>query len=288
MSHLFTSRDYISESITNYKISNTTLVINVEENKNYLKNYDSVSEEIKYLTKSLVRLKIISCLFLKPQNMKDLNDLTGLSYSSISTNMHDMELKGLVYRKSNKYFLSNSLKLKVKNILEFNEVVTLLNEFFNMLDKHLVDMIPNESVMELYLLGKANLLESDDVDVYRIYNYIESSLMRANEVKCILPFYYENFNKKLNALVEIDRDVEVMIPYSLLRTFEEKSKIVNLSTFKREDNFLLILTDDVMILGMFKDNGFFDQNRILTSKNPDSLKWAENLFENFKKENKMR
>lgn len=285
---MFTSKGYISFGITNYKISNTTLVINVENNKNCLKNYDSVSEEIKYLTNSLVRLKILACLYANPQNMKDLNDLTGLSYSSISTNMHDMELKDYVYRQSNKYFLSNSVRLKIENILEFNEVVTLLNEFFNIIDRHLVEMIPNESVAELYLLGKATMMESDDIDVNRLYNYIESSLSQANEVKCVLPFYYESFNRKLNALVEIDRSVEAMIPFTLLRTFEEKSKIRNISTFKGGYNFLLICTDDVMILGFFKENGFFDQNRILTSKNPDSLKWAENLFENFKKINKMR
>ena len=261
-------------------------MINVEENRKNLRNYDSVSEEIKYLTNSLVRLKILACIYFKPQNMKALNEQTGLSYSSISSNMHDLELKGHVYRESNKYFLSNAGKLKIENLLEFKEVITLLNEFFNILDQHLIEMIPNQSIAELYLLGKANLLEADDVDVYRMYNYIESSLSSANEVKCILPFYYEAFNKKLNALVEIGRNVEAMIPYSLLTTFEEKSKIKDLSTFRGKHNFLLICTDDVMILGLFKENGYFDQNRLLTSKNPDSIRWAENLFENFKKLNK--
>ncbi len=271
---------------TNYKNSNTTLVINVEKNKKYLKSYESVSEDIKYLTNSLVRLKIMACLYEKPQNMKDINDLTGISYSSISSNMHDLELKGYLYRKSNKYFLSNSLKLKIENLMEFKEVLILLNEFFNILDKHLVDMIPNQSIAELYLLGNANLLEADDVDVYRMYNYIENSLVLANEVKCIFPFYYDGFNKKLNALIEINKPVEAIIPHNLTKTFEEKSSIKSLSTFKGKNNFLLICTDDVMILGLFRENGHFDQNRLLTSKNPDSIKWAENLFENFKNLNK--
>lgn len=271
---------------TNHQNSNTTLVVNVEKNKKYLKSYESVSEDIKYLTNSLVRLKIMACLYDKPQNMKDLNDLTGISYSSISSNMHDLELKGYLYRESNKYFLSNALKLKIENLMEFKEVLTLLNEFFNILDKHLVEMIPNQSIAELYLLGKATLLESDDIDVYRMYNYIENSLTFANEVKCVLPFYYESFDRKLNALIEINKPVEAIIPYSLTTTFEEKSNIKNLSTYKGKNNFLLVCTDDVMILGLFKENGYFDQNRLLTSKNPDSIKWAENLFENFKKLNK--
>lgn len=270
----------------NYKNSNTTLVINVAKNKKYLKNYESVSEEIKYLTNSVVRLKILASLYEKPKNMKDVNSITGLSYSSISSNMHVLELKGHIYRKSNKYFLSDSVKLKIENIMEFKQVIDLLKDFFNILDKHLVGMIPIESVAELYLLGKANLIEADEVDAYRMYNYIENSLTIANDVKCVLPFYYENFNKKLNKIVKNGGDVEAIVSHKALSIFDEKSRIKKLSTFKGNHNFLLICTDDMMILGLFKENGYFDQNRLLTSKNPNSIKWAENLFENFKKLNK--
>ena len=37
-----------------------------------------------------------------------------------------------------------------------------------------------------------------------------------------------------------------------------------------------------MILGFFKNNGDYDQNRILISSSEKSLKWANNLFKNFK------
>ena len=82
------------------------------------------------------------------------------------------------------------------------------------------------------------------------------------------------------------KKVEAIVPEAVIDIFEEKSKIKRLSTFKGEHNFLLIITDEVMILGLFKDDGYFDQNRLLTSKNEDSVLWAKNLFKNFKKENK--
>ncbi|WP_406534863.1 helix-turn-helix transcriptional regulator [Methanobrevibacter sp.] len=258
----------------------------MKDSKIYLENYESISQEVKYLTKSLIRLKILAILYEKPLAMKDLNEGTGLSYSSISSNMHFLELRGHVYRYKNKYHLSNSTKLKIEEIIELGSIIKLLNEFFNILDKHLVDMIPNQSVAELYLLGKANLIESDGIDVYKMYNYIEEVLTNANEVKCILPFYHENFNDKLNDLVDNRKRVEAVVPEVVIEIFEEKSKIKRLFTFTGEHNFLLIITDEVMILGLFKDDGYFDQNRLLTSKNEDSIKWAENLFKNFKKENK--
>ncbi len=258
----------------------------MEDSKSYLESYDSISEEVKYLTNSLIRLKILAILYEEPLNMKDLNDSTGLSYSSISSNMHYLELKDHVYRYRNRYFLSNSTKLKIEEIIELGNIIKLLNEFFNILDKHLVKMIPNKSVAELYLLGKANLIESDSIDVYKMYNYIEDVLTGANEVKCVLPFYHKIFNEKLNELVADKKKVEAIVPEVVFDIFEEKSKIKSLTTFGGEQNFLLIVTDEVMILGLFRDDGYFDQNRLLTSKDSDSIAWANNLFANFKKENK--
>ncbi len=258
----------------------------MNKNKIYLKNYGPISEDVKFATNSVVRLKIMATLYKEPQNMKSLNERTGLNYSSISSGMHDLELKDYVYRENNKYHLSNRVKFQIKAILEFDEMMTVLDEFFNILDNHLVEMLPDESVTELYLLGKASLMEADDVDAFRIYKFIENSLFDANEVKCVLPFYYENFNKKLNGLIRKKKNVEALIPKNLLTTFELKSRIKKLSTFKGNHNFLLIVSDKIMILGFFKNNGHFDKNRLLVSKNPDSIKWAENLFENFKKENK--
>lgn len=256
------------------------------ENKCYLEDYESISDEVKHLTNSLSRLKVLATLYEYPKSMKDLTADTGLSYSSVSSTMHKLELNGYIYRESSKYYLSNCMRLKIETILELNEIIYTLNKFFNILDKHLVDMIPNESVAELYLIGQANLIESRDIEAYRIYDYIEHVLNQAKEVKCILPFYYENFNRQLDGLIENKIDVEAIVSDNIFNIFEKESKIENLSSFSQNKNFLLIITDEVMVLGLFKEDGYFDQNRLLTSKNADAIKWAVNLFENFKNGNK--
>ena len=256
------------------------------KNDEYLEDLDTIFEEVKFSANSFVRLKILATLFEKPQNMKEMTDHTGLSYSSVSSNIHDMELKNMAYRENNKYYLTSSAKVKIQNILELKRVICLLNEFFNILDGHIVDVIPNESVAELYLLGKANLMESSGVDAYRTYNFIEKCLRDAESVKCIMPFYQEQFFTVLCDLISKNRDVEILVPKRDLEVFEEKSGIEYLTPFNEMDSFLLIVTDSVMILGLFMENGFFDQNRLLTSKNEESLEWANRLFKNFKKKNK--
>ena len=254
----------------------------MNESEIYLENYDVISDNIKYISNSLIRLKVLAALYEGPLNMKDLTNGTNLSYSSVSSIIHGLEVKDLVYRESNKYYLSTSLKLEVANLLEFNVIVNLLNNFFNILDGHIVDMIPNESVFELYLLGQANLLESDSLDVYKIYNFIEDALTNAECVRCILPFYYPDFIEKLDELIGNDKYVEIIVPKKVLKNYKDNSEVKYLSSYEGDHNFLLIASDKIMILGLFKEDGYFDQNRLLTSKNEDSIKWANNLFKNFK------
>ena len=129
-------------------------------------------------------------------------------------------------------------------------------------------------------------MESGGINPYKIFDFIESVLDGATKVQCILPFYHLDFNKKLNGLVKNDKTVEVMVAKEVFEIYEEKSKVKYLSSFKGKNNFFLIVTDKIMILGLFKENGQFDQNRLMTSKDKDSVKWAKNLFKNFKKRNK--
>ena len=140
----------------------------MNENKNYLKNYDYVSEDVKFAANSIIRLTILAALLEKPQNMKDLADFTKLSYSSISSTIHGLELKDFVYRESNKYYLSNSLKVIMRHVLELKGAANLLNKLFNMIEGHVVHMIPDKSVNELYMLDNSNLLESGGIDAYKI------------------------------------------------------------------------------------------------------------------------
>ena len=43
-----------------------------------------------------------------------------------------------------------------------------------------------------------------------------------------------------------------------------------------------MICDESMNLGLFKNDGSYDQNRILNSDTEESLIWANELFENIK------
>ncbi len=252
----------------------------------YLNDYNTISEDVKFVSNSLIRLKVLKALYEKPSNMKELSVDTKLGYSSISGVLHGLELKKMVYRKSNKYYLVNLLKLQVKNILEFSVTANLLDRIFNIVEGHEIDEIPKKSVEEMYLIGESELLESDCVDVDRIFNFIDDVLAKSKGVRAILPIYHENINFRLNELIAQDKFVEINASESVFDVYDKNSKVRNLSLFKGKSNFLLIVTEGMMLFGLFRKNAFFDQNRLLISDSMDSLKWANNLFLYFKKRNK--
>lgn len=252
----------------------------------YLDIYNAISEDIKFVSNSLIRLNVLKALYERPSNMKELSIGTKLGYSSISGILHGLELKNMAYRKSNKYYLVNLLKLQIKNILEFSVTVNLLGEIFNIVEGHDISKIPKESVEDLHLLGDCKLLESDCVDMDKVFNLIDDTLASASSIRAILPIYHDSINYRLNDLSIKGKFVDIKVSKSVFDAYEQNSKVRKLSWFNGENNFLLIVTNERMLLGLFRHNGFFDQNRLLVSDSRDSLKWANNLFLYFKKRNK--
>ena len=252
----------------------------------YLDSYNAISEDVKFVSNSLIRLKVLKALYENPSNMKDLSIGTKLGYSSISGILHGLELKKMAYRKSNKYYLVNLLKLQIRNLLEFSVTVNLLEEIFNIVEGHDISKIPKKSVEDMHLLGDCELVESDCVDMDKVFNFIDDTLAQAKSTRAILPIYHESINYRLNDLAIKGNFVEILVSKSVFDVYGPNSKVRNLSFFNDENNFLLIVTNERMLFGLFRENGFFDQNRLMVSDSQDSLKWANNLFMYFKKRNK--
>ena len=286
-SHLL--RFYI-QIIINNKISITGGDI-MKKISNTIENYEPISRDIKFLPKSLIRLTILKKLYESPMNMKEINQKTNINYSAISNTIHMLELSGHVYRNKNNYMLSNSMRIYVGNILKLAELTILLDEISEITQNHIVNSLPLESVYELYKLNSIDLVESDGLSVYKTYDIIEKAIMKSNHVNAILPFSYGEINDSFNKILKKDKKIHIISPLEIKDNLFRSLNIsddnleINFFDFKEDDYLLLISTDKKMMLGFFKDDGAYDQNRLLTSTDDNCIKWANELFENFKKEN---
>lgn len=255
-----------------------------------VKNYETIEKDVKFLPKSLIRLRILKMLYDCPRDMKEMNHETKFHYSAISTHIHGLELNGQVYKENNRYFLSNSMKLQMDNLLKINNLMNLLEIISPILQGHKVMSIPRDCVENIHYLDNIELIESSGFDVYKAYEFIEKSLLKAKSVNAILPFSYNEFNMLFNRLSK-RIDIDLMIPEDikdiLLRNLDTSKSNLRIGYFNGDEAapFLLICTDEKVILGFFKDDGTYDQNRLLTSEDDDCIIWGNELFKNFKKEN---
>lgn len=258
---------------------------------NTLNNYEPISTEIKFLPKSLIRLSVLKTLYESPMNMKDINEKTKLNYSAISNTIHTLELAGHIYFENNCYFLSNSMRICIGNILKLGSLMILLDEISPIIQNHVVNELTFDSIYDFHYLKNINLIESDGLNVYKTYEIIEKSIMNSEYVHAILPFSYNDFNDSFNKILKKNICVELISPLNIknniLRRINSSNDnfTINFFDFDGINAFLLVCTDKKMMLGFFKDDGSYDQNRLLTSTDDDCIKWANNLFESFKKEN---
>ena len=202
-----------------------------------------------------------------------------------------MELGGYIYQESNNYFLSNSMRIIMGNMLQLGKLMWLLEYISPICQDHIVHVLPIDSIITLHYLYDVDLIESDGLNVYKTYDIIKKSISNSDYVNAILPFSYKQFNNRFNRLLSKKRKVHIMAPADIK---EFLIKDLNVSSdnlkidFRGNDEvsyILLLCTDKKMILGFFKDDENFDQNRLLISSEDSSMKWANDLFEHLNKEN---
>ena len=258
---------------------------------NTVENYEPVSKDIKFLPKSMIRLTILKTLYEAPMNMKEINDITKINYSAISITMHMLELAGHIYREKNCYHLSNAMKICIGNMLKLGDLMILLDEISPIIQEHIVQALPLDSIFNFHYLNGADLVESDGLNVYKTYDVIEKTISKSEYVNAILPFSYNNFNDGINKLLRKNKKIQLISPLNIKDILLKNLNVSNNNLkidfldFEDVDYLLLVCTDKKMILGFFKDDGGYDQNRILASTNDYCISWANELFENFKKEN---
>ena len=119
--------------------------------------------------------------------------------------------------------------------------------------------------------------------------------MDSRNVKAIFPYLHPEYPNLIEGVLKNGGTVELIVPKSIFKELmfrvnddvrkkairHEKLKVYS---FKSDLNLYLTICDESMSLGLFKNDGSFDQNRVLVSKDKRSHNWAQELFNHIKKQ----
>lgn len=256
---------------------------------------NNIDNDIKFLAKSEIRLKILRELDKKPDNVSGLVKKTKIAYSSISSNVGKLETHNYITKVENKYHINPMTQVYFKTLMDFKNSVELVNSYDSFWNKHDLNQLSITSIKRITDLKNSELIETTPIDIYKTHNTIKNQIMNSRNVRAIFPYLHPEYPNLIEGVLKNNGSVELIVPKGIfkemmfrvnntVRRNAVRNKKLKVYSFKDDLNLYLTICDDNMSLGLFKNDGSFDQNRILVSNDKQSYKWAEELFNHVKKQ----
>jgi len=262
----------------------------------YMIDNKELTDNIQFLAKSEIRLKILGELQKQPLSIKEIVKKTKITYSSVSNNISKLEKNNHVKKIRGKYEIKPLTRFYFKTLVDFKESIDLIIDFKDLWNMHKVDQLSLESIQNINDLQNSRLVETTPVDIYKPHNIIKEQMLQSENVKAIFPYLHPEYPKLVEKILKNGGSVELILPKIIFRETifninpEIRKKAVKNGKLKvfavsNDVKLCLIVCDENMSLGLFKNDDSFDQNRILISDDKKAKKWACDLFE-YSKNNK--
>ncbi len=252
-----------------------------------------IDKDILFIVQSEIRLKILTELCIRPQTIREIVDKTHMIYSSVSNNMNKLEYKNHVIKDNRVYTINPMTKIYFKQLMEFKRSIDVIQNYNSLWYKHDINHINIQLIEDITKLYKSKLIETNPIDIYKTHNNIKKQLRSSNDVKGILPYIHPEYPRLIENVLKRNGKVELIMEKNIYKAFVSKindklrrksmkNGMFKIHVMKENLQLYLLICDDTMNLGLFRNDGSYDQNRILNSSTQDSMDWANCLFNTIK------
>ena len=121
---------------------------------------NDITNDIKFLAKSEIRLKILSELYNEPNNIRGLVKQTKITYSSVSNNVGKLEKNNYIKKINNKYYVNPMAKVYFKSLMDFKSSIDMINDYNDFWDKHNLKQLSTDSIKNITDLKNSTLVEA--------------------------------------------------------------------------------------------------------------------------------
>ena len=255
-------------------------------------DFSNFQEEIKFLINSEIRLKILGCLYNSPASIKQIEEKTNYSYSSILDNINKLEQRKFIYNINDKFYLYNKIKLKIVHMLNFNKSARMLRENTIFLNDSLLD-IHVDTIKDISALEGAKLVESNNIDLFKATETFQRSLMGFKFLKGIFPYFHPRHDDIISYWIDNECTVELILPdevteavKNFIREYvpkspEIKNKYVRVIPNDLNIQFAFTVSDKCLVLAFYHKSGEFNQNAVIASTSQEAIAWGLKLFDEY-------
>ncbi len=257
--------------------------------------YEEVKDDLKFHSISGVRIKIMISLSEGPKKTKELRELTGMQSSTILHGITELEKQDLILKEGDSFFLSEIGKIMTLKLEDMIKTSVSLKKFQKLWINHKIDAIPPELLMEIGDLSNSELIESDNIDVFKPHGTYVQKVLQSKEIKGASPIFYDDYTKIFKSLVYNDIKVDLILTEDILnKTTESLDEGINdlkeliatgnltLWKLKGDIKIAFTVTDNFLSFGLFIEKGAYDITKNLISEHNDAIIWGNKLFEYYR------
>ncbi|MGZ7044491.1 MAG: helix-turn-helix transcriptional regulator [Methanobacterium sp.] len=256
--------------------------------------YEKVRDDLKFLTASDVRTKIILVLNNGLKKLGDLKDETSLNSSTILHGMSQLEEKNLIIKQSGGYSLSQTGKIVALNLISLIEASTSLGELEKIFLQHEINPIPEYLLESIGSLKNSFVVESTPTDVMKPHTVYAELIQSSTDVKYIssvlLPQKIESFEETLEkGSLQLILTSEILDKWIEIKGRENLKKALlerDFKLWKINSNVKISFTvsETFIALGLFQTDGIYDLHKYLIGEDQDAIRWGNRLFDYYLKQ----
>lgn len=257
------------------------------------KNHEFKS--VKYLLTSTMRTLLLIILYNEDKTLNEMRDELKKPSATILHGLKELQTHNLIKKEKKVYSLTSNGYLLATNIIK------LINNWYA-IDKnkvfwndHDLSSIPKNFLNKIYLLRNAELISSTTDNLSNTFNTYIKLLEESNNLTIILPIYSENHFRHLIDIIKNKKiiNLKLLINADILKSMHknkyikksliENDKVTIIKTNKSQKIFLTY-SEEFMSLTLFFNDGHYDDSQILIDKSEDAIRWANDLFNEYKEE----
>lgn len=263
----------------------------------YIGIYQDVKDLLKYTSGSSVRVKILICLCEGIQTMSELKKEIGISSSTISYNISNLEKKKITSKDGEKYILTPLGQLVTYNLMENMRKTAVISKFQKFWLNHDLSGIPPELIKRIGDLYQSSLVESESGEIYKPHEKYQELILKSNYIKGVSSIFRFNYIDLFQYLIlENDIDVELILTNDIIQKIIQgidpdnlkllKNSVaqgnVDLRVINHDVRIAFTVTDKYLSLGLFHEQGDYDNTKDLISDDHDAVAWGNTLFEYYR------
>jgi len=249
------------------------------------KLYDEIKDDLKFITSSDIRVKIIISLKDGQKKLGDLKDEVHMRSSSILHSMSQLESRNLIIREFQSYSLSQPGEMIAIILVDMINSFSLMKKHEDFWLNHEINEIPEDFLDKIDCLGDFKVIIYPFTDSLN-QSILKKLFLKSKVIKGILsPLIIQDEFE----VVDEKEDINLILANTTLNeaievkfeNLKNSTTIEKIKFWKIKDLKLALIVTDKFLLFNLPPLQKQDSISYLMSETEESIEWGNNLFNHY-------